>query len=1330
MSSLSNLKAPMNKASRPETEIECLLREQARQIPDAVAIVAPGREPLTYAGLLEQVENAVRTFHQLGLERRDRVALVLSNGPEIAVCFVALASAFICAPLNPASRTNEFDFYLSDLKAKALIVEAGSDSPARTVAMRQSIPVIELSPAMQTAGVFNLTCPKAPVAFEDGFGPAEEVALILYTSGTTSRPKMVPLTHSNLLASAGNIAAGLRLTRKDLCLNVMPLFHIHGLVGALLSSVVAGGSVVCTPGFNAEEFLQWLEVFRPTWYTAVPTLHQAIVGCTQAAPRRIVHSLRFIRSCSAPLPAKLSTALEETFGVPIIEAYGMTEAAHQVASNPLPPSERKMGSVGRAAGPDIAIADGAGVLLPIGHIGEVMIRGKSVMSGYDGDRATNTASFIGEWFRTGDQGYLDSDGYLFLTGRLKEVVNRGGEKISLAEIDAVLLEHPQVFQAAAFPVPHSTLGEDLAAAIVVVDRGLVTEPMIREYLFERLAAFKLPTQIYFVDNLPKSSTGKIQRTKLAEIFARKALAADQCRPELEKGYVAPRTPVEEMIAEIWAEVLKLDTVGVHDNFFDLGGHSLLATQATSRICQALKVEVPLRALFERPTVAELAKRIEEAAREDETPSTPPLVPVSRDKDLPISFSQQRLWFLDQYEPNSSVYNIPSALRLRGSLNVAALEQSLNELIRRHESLRTTFSTVNAEPVQVFAPSVEFALAVVDLRDHPESEREEEARQLAREEAGRPFDLARGPLFRSKLLRLDEDDYVLLLTMHHIVSDGWSTGVLYRELSVLYRAFVKGESSPLPELPIQYGDYAVWQRQWLQGKVLESQLSYWRKQLEDIPGVLNLPTDRPRPAVQSFRGKRQSIELSRELTQGLKALSRKQGVTLFMTLLVAFQTLLYRYSGQEDVVVGSPIANRNRAEMEGLIGFFVNTLVLRTDLSDTPTFRELLQRVRKTALEAYEHQDLPFEKLVEELQPERSLSHSPLFQVMFVLQNAPSTALTFEGLSASPVRIGAETAKFDLTLSMSETVEGLRGSLQYSTDLFDGATIARMSGHLQTLLEGIAANPDQRISQLPILTQAEEHQLLVEWNDTQRSYPSDKCIHELFEMQVEKTPDAVAVTFEDQQLTYRELNIKANQLAHHLRKLGVGPEVLVGVCMERSLEMVVALLGILKSGSAYLPLDPAYPEERLRFMLEDSRVEVLLTMKKTVEDRGWRIEDSDPQSSILERRIQIVCLDRDAPIIEAQSVDNPNIRVDSENLAYVIYTSGSTGKPKGAMIEHRSLVNYLFWVNANLLGDAVQSLPLITNLTFDACLKQLFAPLLGGRGIRILSRQVTTQPRRC
>ena len=674
--------------------------------------------------------------------------------------------------------------------------------------------------------------------------------------------------------------------------------------------------------------------------------------------------------------------------------------------------------------------------------------------------------------------------------------------------------------------------------------------------------------------------------------------------------------------------------------------------------------------------------------------------------VPLSFAQQRLWFLDQLKPNSSVYNIPRGLRLKGPLNIAALEQSLNEIVRRHEALRTTFAMVDGQPVQIISPFLSLSLAVVDLTEHPKSARESEAQRLAAEEGKKPFDLGQGPLFRPTLIKLAEDDHMLFSTLHHIVSDGWSMGVLFRELSVLYQALTNADLSPLADLPIQYADYAVWQREWLQGEVLESQLSYWKKQLERAPAVLNLPTDRPRPAVQSFRGQRQSIELSKELTEGLKGLSRKEGVTLFMTLLAAFQTLLHRYTGQDDIVVGSPIANRNRHEIESLIGFFVNTLVMRSDLSSNPPFRQLLARVREVALGAYAHKDLPFEKLVEELHPERSLSHSPLFQVMFVLQNALSTGVEFEGLSVSSVRVGTETAKFDLTLSMHETVEGLSGSLQYNTDLFDDATITRMLEHFQILLKGIVVDPHQRISDLPILTEAEKRQLLVEWNDTKRDYPKDKCIHELFEEQVERSPDAIAVVFEDQQLTYRELNTRANQLAHYLGKLGVGPEVLVGICVERSIDMIVGLLGILKAGGAYVPLDPSYPQERLAFMLEDTQAAVLLTQERLIE-------------KLPAHGAQLVCLDKDRKKIAAESDENPTSGTTAENLAYVIYTSGSTGEPKGVAITHASSMAFLSWVSTVFSATEMSGVLASTSICFDLSVFEIFSPLsYGGRIILV------------
>ena len=680
----------------------------------------------------------------------------------------------------------------------------------------------------------------------------------------------------------------------------------------------------------------------------------------------------------------------------------------------------------------------------------------------------------------------------------------------------------------------------------------------------------------------------------------------------------------------------------------------------------------------------------------------------------LSYSQQRLWFLDQYEPNSSVYNVASAVRLKGGLDIGALERSLNEIVRRHESLRTTFSVVEGEPVQVIAPSVKHALEVVDLRQGLQSEREDQGQRVCEQEARRSFDLARGPLFRSVLIRLGEVDHILLMTLHHIISDGWSMAVLYRELSVLYRAFASGQPSPLADLPIQYADFAIWQREWLRGEVLDSQLSFWKKQLEGAPAVLNLPTDHPRPAVQSYRGSRRSIALSKELTQELIALSRKEGVTVFMALLAAFQTLLFRHTGQDDIVVGTPIANRNRAEIEGLIGFFVNTLVLRTSFKDNPTFKALLARVRELALEAYAHQDLPFEKLVEELKPERNLSHSPLVQVMFVLQNAPSTAMKLEGLSVSPVQIGAETAKFDLTLSMSETVEGLRGSLWYNTALFDDATIARMSGHLETLLEGIVRNPDRRISQLPMLTPAEEHQLLTEWNDTRREYPKDKCIHQLFEEQVERSPDAVAVRFEDQQLTYRELNARANQLARYLITQGVGPEVLVALCMERSLEIVVGILAILKAGGAYVPLDPVNPKERLAFMLEDAKPAVLVTQQRLLENF--------PHS-----HTRIVCLDRDWGQIAKEKTENTESKTTSDSMAYAIYTSGTTGQPKGVMISHHN-IGRLFRATESWFHFSKNDVwTMFHSYAFDFSVWEIWGALLYGGRVVVVPFWVTRSP---
>ncbi|BAU65716.1 amino acid adenylation domain-containing protein [Stanieria sp. NIES-3757] len=675
-------------------------------------------------------------------------------------------------------------------------------------------------------------------------------------------------------------------------------------------------------------------------------------------------------------------------------------------------------------------------------------------------------------------------------------------------------------------------------------------------------------------------------------------------------------------------------------------------------------------------------------------------PVARTGTIPLSFAQQRLWFLDRLEPGNPFYNQPSAFRLTGELQVAILERSLREIIKRHEILRTTFTTVAEHPVQVISPTVDFRLPLIDLTTLSPGEKEREIKKLAQQEAQSPFNLERDLLLRVTLIKCSCQEHIILFTTHHIVSDDWSTGILIQEIATLYQAFLEGKPSPLPELSIQYADFAVWQRQWLQGKAQQTQLNYWKQQLGNNLPVLNLPTDYPRPTKLTYQGATQSFTLSPSLTQALKALCQQQGVTLFMLLLAAFKVLLYRYSHQEDLIVGTPIANRNRAEIEGLIGFFVNTLVLRTNLEGNLSFTELLQRVKQITLEAYSHQDLPFEKLVEELKPERHLNHNPLFDVMLVLQNAPETELQLPNLNISSCTEDSHRVKFDLTLSLAETEQQIAGFIDYSTDLFEFSTIARMVGHFQVLLESIVENPQQKLSQLSLLTAAEKQQLLVEWNNTEVKYPQDQCIHQLFEAQVEKNPDAVAVIFENQQLTYQELNTRANQLAHDLQKLGVKPEVIVGICLERSLELIIGLLAILKAGGAYLPLDPSYPRERLALMLENSQTPILITQRQ--------IEKNLPL-----HQAQVVFLEEKQLTNTAESTTNPTCNLHLDNLAYVIYTSGSTGKPKGAMNTHRGILNRLLWMQEAYQLTTEDSVLQKTPFSFDVSVWEFFWCLMVG-----------------
>lgn len=681
------------------------------------------------------------------------------------------------------------------------------------------------------------------------------------------------------------------------------------------------------------------------------------------------------------------------------------------------------------------------------------------------------------------------------------------------------------------------------------------------------------------------------------------------------------------------------------------------------------------------------------------PCLPRIPRRPRQAVAPLSFAQERLWFLAQLESASSFYNNAGAIRLQGKLDREALEQSLREIVRRHEVLRTAFTVYEGQPQQVVADETPVVIEKVDLREWFGKEQMEKVQEQIMKKAQQPFDLTACPLWRAMLLVLGGEEHILLLVMHHIISDGWSIGVLIREFMVLYEAFRAGHLSPLPELSVQYADYAVWQRKWLQGKVLEEQLSYWKEQLQGPLAVLELPADRPRPAVQSYRGAAYCFTVSSAIAERLKALSRREGVTLFMVLLAAFKVLLWRYSGQQNLCIGTPVANRRRVELERLIGFFVNTLVLRTDLSGNPSFREFLRQVREVCLGAQTHQDLPFEKLVEEIAPARDMSHSPLFQVMFVLQNAPEAVLKIEGLKITPLEVDICSAKFDLTLSITEHENGLEAWFEYSTDLFDASTIARMADHYSTLLEDILSRLDAPLDDLQLLTKAERYHLLLEWNATEAEYPQNQCLHELFEAQVEKTPEAVAVIHKNQLLTYAELNSRANQLGHHLQSLGVGPEVVVAICVERSLEMVVGILGVLKAGGAYIPIEPSYPQERKASLLADSTPRVVLAQARWMEDL--------PLGDI-----KSICLDEDWDVISQYPVSAPANKNAPGNLAYVIYTSGSTGKPKGVQITHQNAAHST-WARFGYYQKPVGRFLLLSSFAFDSSVAGIFWTLSQG-----------------
>jgi amino acid adenylation domain-containing protein len=889
--------------------------------------------------------------------------------------------------------------------------------------------------------------------------------------------------------------------------------------------------------------------------------------------------------------------------------------------------------------------------------------------------------------------------------------------IAPKQIDEVLESHPTVLEAAAVGVPDRYVGEDLVAFVVLRAGATCHEKELLSYCEGHLGHFKTPTRIHFVQDLPKGPSGKVQRLRLVEEASRPAMARSVTLGSSagttaagSSSSGASELPIEQDIAEIWADLLAQPKIDAQANFFALGGHSLLAIQCLSRLREKVPVMLSLSDFFENATVAQQAalvrKRLMSAPAQESNGQmpidSPPVPPRDRTIPCPLSPAQKRIWFFEQLMPGVPLYNESEAVRLRGDLNVDALEQALNVVITRHEILRSTIEAKDGQPLVVVHESWPLRLKKVDVSTLGAAQRQGEVERLLIDEPGRPYHLESEPGIRATLVRLGSQEHVLILMMHHLVCDWSSIGVFWREMSAAYRAFSQGEGVVLSPLPIQHGDYAAWQHQQMTETSFAKDLAFWEKTLRGAPELLELPTDRPRPPAISYRGARQRFRLDTPLVDSLRECSRREKVSLFTVFTAALDALLYRYTGQEDVLLGIPLADRARPEVQPLIGFLLHTQVLRTRLTGEMTYRELLAPVQKGVLDLYSHGTVPFDQVVNRLQPVRNLGYSPLFQVMVNWRDCDQllSFIGMDGLEIESLLAESRTSKFDLTMTLTDCGEEVWLEMEYSTDLFDDNRIARMVGHYQTLLEAAAAGPDTRIGDLPVLTQAERNQILVEWNRTEVAYPKYRCLHQLIEEQVRRTPEAVAVVFEGKKLTYGELNGRANQLARHLQKLGVGPDCLVGVCAERSLEMVIGLLGILKAGGAYVPMDPEYPKDRLAFMLEDSSVKVLLTQGK--------LADSLPKCNARRTR-----LDTDWPLIEGESQADVERRVSAEHLAYMIYTSGSTGKPKGAMNTHQGIVNRLLWMQDAYQLTAADRVLQKTPFSFDVSVWEFFWPLLAG-----------------
>jgi amino acid adenylation domain-containing protein len=1276
---------------------------QVMKNPDTVAVTYQSRH-LTYGELNEKANQLAHLLILKGVRPERNVGLYMERSLELVIGIIGIlkaGGAFL--PLDLVHPTDRIAFMLEDAKPLCVLTAAGSSRLSPSI-----IPTLQLdSQAVQQALAGQSKA--NPDTHKIGL-LAEHPAYIIYTSGSTGKAKGVIVEHRNLMNYLGGSSAFLPSRHFTSTIHSSVSFDLT--YTSFFTPLFRGGSLSlldASADADIQQLAESLDSYPDRLVKLTPRhLSILVTLCKGSADGQLI-TVTGGESISPDLVEQWKRLFPKST---MINHYGPTETTVGVCTYPIPVHNAQANiPIGRPIGnTQIYVLDRRMEPVPVGVEGELYIAGAGLARGYLKRPDLTAERFItnrygaagSRMYRTGDLARYLPDGNLEFLGRVDHQVKIRGFRIELGEIEGVLSQQPAIASCAVMAREEESGDKRLVAYVVPASGGTIDAEELRRSLGRTLPEYMVPAAFVELERLPLTRNGKLDR---------RALRAPEWKS---RQYEAPQGEVETHVAGIWAQVLRAERVGRDDNFFAMGGHSLLATRVVSQLRQQLGVELALRTLFEAPTVAGFAVRVLEEQRAATGLRLPPLVQQIRPELPPLSYAQERLWVLEQLGLPGGAYTIPAAVRLNGGLDKAALEQAFSALVKRHETLRTRFASREGVPYQRIDEPAAVPLELIDLRGLESAEQEREVRQLAQKQASARFDLGQGPLLRAQLLRLNEQEHVLLLAMHHIVSDGWSRGVLIEEIAKLYTGFASGEPVELKPLPVQYADYTLWQRSWLKGEVRERERAYWRQQLEGSPQALELLPDHRRPAVQSFRGAHLPVALSPELSGSLEKLARNEGVTLFMVLLSAFQLLLSRWSGQENIVVGSPIANRTQAVTEGLIGFFVNMLALRAELGVQQSFRQLLAQVRERTLGAYAHQDLPFEQVVEMLKPERDLSRQPVFQAVFALQNTPRESLQLHGLQMRALGDQQITSKFDLTLALTGTVEGLRGSLEYATDLFEASTMASFARQYERVLAAIAANPGARIGEIELLSSEERRQLLYEWNETAAAIPN-KAVIDLFEEQVLATPEAVAVIYEETSLTYGELNRRANRLAHLLMEKGVGSESIVGICMERSPEMIIGLLGILKAGGAYLPLDHDYPSERLAFMIEDARPLSVLTAKTTHDSLS-------PATSLLLL---------DAPemiaVLNAQPESNPAGKVRlPQHPAYVIYTSGSTGKPKGIVVGQNGIVR-LVRNSRYIQIHSEERVAQASNVSFDAATFEIWGSLLNGGCLIGISKEELLSP---